>query len=546
MTDTLSNLATSRRSLVIGGGLGLAAMSLGLTSCSSDGGGGGKGAPKPTGPTREFSAGPSADGTPVKGGTLRIGVFGGNPAETLNPQVAVSIADNMRLYNLFEPLFAAGPDGSLTPKLATDAVSNDKADVWMFHLRKGVTWHDGKPFTADDVVFTIKNSWGAPTNYFNACLANIVDFGNVAKLDAFTVKVPLKLPIADFPSVTAFPNLYIIQDGTTDFTLGVGTGPFALQSFKPGSSSTFTANANHWREGGVHVDELIINSSFQTEESRFNALLAGDLDIVPQALPSLAAANASDGRIVLGHQPGPAMLPMIMRVDKGSLSNPQIRQALKMIPDREVFVSNVYNGYASATNDAPGRTDKYWAEDLVQPQDLEQAKSLLKAAGAENFEVELRTSTVVAGMNETATLFKQQAKGAGVNVNLKTYTPATYYSAEAGVFDRDFCLDFAAQGMNSLALFYMTWMLPGAPYNQSFYGGDEADKTLMLDAMGETDEAAAADKWHAVQEGQVKDGPYIIPAAQNWLDAYGENVRGVQTTTAYTCNGYDFASAWLV
>ena len=534
------NLDVRRRTLLIGGSVGLAAVGLGLAGCSKDGRN-----PSPIrSVTREFSPGPSADDTPRPGGTLRVGVFGGGPNETLNPQVAVGIADNVRLYNLFEPLFSAGPDGTLTPKLAVNAVSNPSADVWMFNLRRGVTWHNGKPFTADDVVFTIKNSWGAQTNYFNAALASVVDFRNVERLDAYTVRIPLKLSVAEFSSVTAFPNLYIVQDGTKDFNNGIGTGPFSLTSFKPGTSS-FAANKNYWDEGKPYVDELVVNSSFQTEESRFNALLSGDIDIVPQALPSLAAANASDGRVVLGHQPGPAMLPMIMRVDQGSLKDPKIRQALKLLPDRDVFVSNVYNGYGATTNDAPGRTAKYWAEDLVQEQDFDQAKSLLKAAGAEDATFELRTSIVVAGMNETATLFKQQAAEGGVKINLKQYAAANYYGAEAGVFDRDFCLDFAAQGLNSLSLFYLTWMLPGAPYNQSFFGGDAAATKQILDAIGETDETAAADKWHTVQEGQVKDGPYIIPAGQNWLDAYSPKVRGTQTTTAYTCNGYDFASGWL-
>lgn len=541
-SSTFNGSASSRRSVLIAGSLGVAGVGLTLAGCGGSDGGSKKGAASVS---KAYSAGPDASGTPVMGGTLRVGFFGGNPAETLNPQIAVAIADNARLFNLFEPLFAAGPNGGLTPKLAQTAVSNKTADVWMFHLRRGVVWHNGKPFTADDVVFTIKNSWGAPTNYFNAALVNVVDFANVKKLDNFTVQVPLKLPVAEFPSITAFPNLYIVQDGTKDFTNGIGTGPFSLESFKPGSQSVFNANKNHWNHNGPYVDQLIINSSFQTEDSRINALLAGDLDIVPQTLPSLAAANEKSGRLVLGNQPGPAMLPMIMRVDQGTLKDPVIREALKCIPNRDQFATNVYNGYASVTNDSPGRTDKYWAKDLVQKQDIAKAKSLLKSAGAENFQVELRTSTVVAGMNETATLYKQQAEAAGVTVNLKKYAPANYYSENAGVFNRDFCLDFAAQGMNSMSLFYLTWMVPNGPYNQAHYGGDKADLAMIMDAISEVDETKAADKWHAVQATQVKNGPYIIPAGQNWLDAYGLNVRGVQTTTAYTCNGYDFAAGWL-
>lgn len=534
--STESTLWTpSRRSILMAGAAGLAG--LGISGCSPDS--------AVTDTSRTANAGAATEGTVKKGGQLRVGLFGGGAAnETISPVAAVGLADIARVLQLYEPLFSAGDKGALTPKLALSASSNTTADVWTFELRQGVTWHDGKPFTAADVVYTVKQSWGNPKNLFNSALASIVDFAGVSKVDDHTVRIPLKLAVAEFPSITAFPNLYIVQDGTQDFTKGIGTGPFKMGTFQPGVS-VFDANKSYWLEGKPYVAQVVITSTFQSEESRLNALLAGDLDIAPQTTSALANANAKSGRLVLGNQPGPACVPMIMRVTKGELAEPKIREALKLIPDRNAFVSNVFNGYGTVSTDALGQTDLYFADDLPHAQDLEKAKSLLKSIGKSDLNVELRTSSVVAGMNEIATLFKQQAIGAGVTVNLKQYPPTTYYSADAGVFDRDFCLDFASQGLNSLSLIYLTWNVANAPYNQSGFGADPADQKLVLDAISEVDKAKATEKWHAVQEGQVKDGPYIIPATQNWLDAYSLKVRGVQTTTAYTCGGYDFASGWL-
>lgn len=547
--NTLWTPETDRRSFLVAGSLGVAGAAFGLAGCSKK-----SGSPKSSGsggtaaggaPARAYSGGPATDGTPKRGGTLRVGLFGGSSAsETLNPLLVVGIADIARLFNLYEPLFSAGPNGGLTPRLAESATSNADATVWTFRLRSGVVWHNGKPFTADDVVYTVKHSWASPKNLFNSALATIVDFAKTKKVDAHTVEIHLKLAVAQFPTITCFPNLFVVQDGTVNFNNGVGTGPFKLKAFKPGLS-TFVANPNYWQQGKPYLDTLLIDSSYTSEQTRLNALLAKDVDVVPQTVPSLAAAYASGGRIVIGNQPGPACVPMIMRTDKGALKDPRIRQALKLIPDRQQYVNNIYAGYATVVNDAPGYTDQYWASDLVQTQDLDKAKSLLKAAGASDFAITLKTSTVVTGMNETSTLFKQQALGAGVKVNLQEYSASTYYSPQAGIFTRDFCLDFMQQGMNSLALFYLTWMLPNAPYNESHFGTNPADKKLILDAIAETDTTKAKDKWHAVQQQQVTDGPYIIPAGQNWLDAYGTNVRGVQTTSAFTCGGYDFASGWL-
>ncbi len=535
MTTESTLWTPSRRSILMAGAAGL--VGLGLSACSPDS--------AVTDRSRKANAGAATDGAVKKGGLLRVGLFGGgNANETISPVLAVGLADIARVFQLYEPLFAAGDKGELTPKLAVSASANAAADVWTFELRQGVIWHDGKPFTADDVVYTVKQSWGNAKNLFNSALALIVDFAGVTKVSDHTVRIPLKLGVAEFPSITAFPNLYIVQNGTKDFTKGIGTGPFKMGTFKPGTS-VFDANKNYWREGQPYVDQLLISSTYQSQESRLNALLAGDIDIAPQTTSALAAANEKSGRLVLGNQPGPACVPMIMRVSKGELAEPKIRQALKLIPDRQVFVDNVFNGYGTVSIDALGQTDPYFADDLPHQQDLEQAKSLLKSIGKSDLNVELRTSSVVDGMNEIATLFKQQALGAGVTVNLKLYPPTTYYSASAGVFDRDFCLDFASQGLNSLSLIYLTWNLPKAPYNQSGFGADAADRKLMLDAISEADRTKAAEKWRAVQEGQVKDGPYIIPATQNWLDAYSLKVRGVQTTTAYTCGGYDFAGGWL-
>ena len=526
----------SRRSILMGGVAALAG--IGLAGCSDDS--------AVTSTKRSLSPGPSNKGTPKQGGNLRVGLFGSGAAnETINPMVAVGLADIARVFQLYEPLFAAGDKGELTPKLAVSATSNSTATLWTFHLRRGATWHDGKPFNADDVVFTVKQSWGNTKNLFNAALANIVDFAGVKKADDYTVQIPLKLGVADFPSITTFPNLYIVQNGTKDFTKGVGTGPFKMGTFKPGTS-VFKAFGNYWQEGQPYVDQVTITSSFQSEESRLNALLAGDLDIVPQTTSALALANQKSGRLVLGNQPGPACVPMIMRVTKGELANPKIREALKLIPDRKAYVNNVFNGYGTVSVDAMGQTDKYFDDTLRHSQDIAKAKSILKSIGKSDLQVELRTSSVVAGMNEIATLFKQQATQAGVTVNLKKYAPTTYYSEAAGVFNRDFCLDFAAQGMNSLALIYLTWNVAKGPYNQSGFGANPADQKLVLDALSEVDESKAKEKWRAVQQEQVTSGPYIIPATQNWLDAYSTKVRGVQTTTAYTCGGYNFASGWLV
>src|SRR5207248_2596383 len=103
-------------------------------------------------------------GKPVRGGTLRVGMITAGPAETINPAKTVNLSDLLRIAQLYDNLFTVGPDvKTLVPVLALSAEPNGNATVWTLKLRPNVKWHDGKPFTADDVVYTLR-SWANPNS----------------------------------------------------------------------------------------------------------------------------------------------------------------------------------------------------------------------------------------------------------------------------------------------------------------------------------------------------------------------------------------------
>ncbi len=530
----------SRRSFLAMGAAGLAGAGLLLSGCGTGGRSG----------TRAFSTGPSTAGKPVRGGDLRVAMVGSGPAESLNVLSAFQPADIVRLYSLYDLLFIQGPRGTVKPGLVEHAVPNADASTWTLHLRRGVEWHDGKAFTADDVVYTIKHSWGSAKNVSNASLATVIDFAGVRKLDNYTVQVPLKLGVAQFPTITCIQQCLVVQDGTTNFANGIGTGPFKLQSFTPGSRSIFVANTKYWLHDQPYVDRLIVDSSFDNDQARLNALLANAADVVPGVAPALAAANATSGRVVIGNQPGPGFIAPVCRVDKGVYRDARVRRALKLIPDRDPYVNTVSDGYAVIGNDCPGFTNQFWASNLHREQDLDQARSLLKAAGHEKLNITLKTSAVVPGMVETATLYKQQALGAGVNVQIDQITPANYFTPAGGYLTRDFSTIFFTTGANSLPAFYLNSLVAGGPFSDSHWGDPGAPafgthNALLYDALAETDDAKAADKWNAVQRQLFDAGPYIVPANTNWVDAYSPNVRGAQTTPALNCDNYNFTGTWL-
>ena len=552
--------ALSRRTFLGAGAAGLGGLGLLLSGCGSSGGsGGGSGgsggsttADKAGGNgTKPISPGPPVGGTPVKGGSLRVGFVTGGSAESINLLTA-GYAGNMdftRIYALYDTLVNATPGGKVGPALATSWESDADAKVWTFHLRHGVTFHNGKSFSADDVLYTIQHSWANSKNAYNGAMAQIIDFKGARKRDAHTVEIPLLLGVADFPSVIAFPQCCIAPTGTTNWAAGIGTGAYKLGTFHPGVQSVFDANTNYWQHGQPYVDHLVVNSSYTTDADRFNALLAGQVDVVPNVDPALATANAGKNGIVIGNHPGPGFNELGMRADAGLFTDAKMREAFHLIPNRLKYATVALDGYGTVGNDCPGQTDQYWAQDIQTPQDLEKAKSLLKSAGHDGLTITLKTSTIVPGMSEFATLFKQDAAGAGVTVNIDQIPTATFETTATGLFKRIFEVNFFSTGVSSLAQFYLTSTLPKAVYNVYNWGSGTATfgpkNNLLFDALAEKDIGAATQKWHAVQKIMSSQGPMIIPAFTNWVDAYGGNVRGVQTNAVLNCSNFDFHGAWV-
>ncbi len=490
-----------------------------------------------------LSAGP-AGGTPVRGGTMVVGLGQpGGTAETIAVPQTYVIPDYVRTQNLYDPLFFPISGGVVAPALAVHAEPNADATVWTIKLRDGVTWHDGKPFTADDVVYTIKSSWASSKNYATTLVAAVVDFKGVRKLDRLTVKVPLLHPIAQFSYLTNMSNLYVVQDGTKDFSNAPGTGPFRLESFDAGKRSVFTRNENYWIEGQPYLDKLIFDSSFTRETARLNALLGGQLDVAPTVPQALAAANAS--RLVLGNQHGPGGCTLGFRIDKPPFNDKRVREAVKLLVDRPAIVDDVYNGYATVGNDLLGNTYQYFADSLKRDHDPERASSLLKQAGADRAPVTLYSADTVPGQNALATVFKQQAKAAGLDVQLRTVDSSVYYTDAApggGVVERTFSTDGFIGNIQSMPIIYMS--LFGSQYFNSTHW-PTTPNTLLFDALGDQDQATAKDKWLAVQKQQFDEGGYIVPAWQNWVDAYSDKVRGLKTTPAGPVDNYNFRTGWL-
>lgn len=505
------------------------------------------------GASKTSQTGPSTNAAgeqkPIRGGTLTVSVMGGASSETLDPSKGAQVPDLIRAIQLYDPLFIANGSLQIEGRLATSAESNKDATVWVLHLRDGVTWHDGKPFDADDVVYSFR-AWSSPQHFGNPILAGLVDFKHVRKLSRLKVEVPLLMPVASFTSLFTQPYNMVMQDGATAASYKrhpVGTGPFMYQSFVPGKQSVFVRNPRYWEPGDKpYVDRLVILSSFTDEGARLNALLSGQTNALASMTPSHWKAQQSAGQVTLLRSAAPWGQEICMRVDKAPFNDVRVRQAMKHIIDRQAIVDAGFQGLANVGNDLFGGAKQYRAKHFLDlpphPHDPEKAKALLKAAGQENLSFTLPIAPALPGYVEAGTLFAEQAKAAGVNVKLEQVSVGQYFAYPQypnRTIQVSSTLVYA-----DLTPLYRAFFGSGSFVDETHWGTPARDAQLNK-AIAATDEQQAADLWREIQQTQYDQGGEIVFAQADYLDAVAKNVHGLTAGPVLPFNGCRFLDGWL-
>jgi peptide/nickel transport system substrate-binding protein len=525
---------TRREILRTGGAFTLSMAGLGLLA--GCGGGGGGSATTAGGTTQ-------AGGAAVRGGTLRVGLTTGGSAETINPAQTLNSPDISRVYALYDQLYTVKPNLEVAPSLVSESDVSADAKTWTLRIRDGVTFHNGKEMTADDVVWSLRQ-WTKPEHHAYDTVGHLLARNGVRKVDPYTVRLQLKDPNARLTELLGGSAMSIIVDGD-DGSSNVGSGPFKFGSFTQGQESVFPANKDYWQTGKPYVDELRIISSFSDDTARVNALRGGEIDIAA-ALPFLQAKQIQDrgAGLKLLNSESPAFQAMYMRVDKPPFDDVRVRQALRLAIDRQQLVDQVFMGLGTVGNDVPGKGVPFSLTDLTRERDVEQAKSLLKAAGQENLRVTLQTSSAGSGFVESAALFKEQARAAGITIDIKREEPGQYFNTGTLYLNMPFAQTYWLSVYN-LQTFWSSTLTPSSTTNETHWPSSARERRLFAEANAAVDETRAAEAWGELQRQQYDEGGYIIWGQQNLLDGLADNVQGM-TPSRYTwCGGWTFEDAWL-
>jgi len=376
----------------------------------------------------------AARAAPKSGGRLRQGLTGGATSDVMDPgKILDSYMINLQFGQLRNNLTEVAANGELVGELAESWEANAKATKWVFKIRKGVEFHNGKTLTSRDVVDSLNHHYGEKSSSGAAGILTGVD---TIKADgANTLVVNLKGGDADFPFILSDYHILICPsngDGSIDWESGIGTGGYSLVKHDAGISSLTKRNPNYWKEGRAHFDE-IESIGLEDPSARTTALRTKAVDCIQKVELKTA------GR--LGKLPGVRVIPttgnkqvtLPMRTDLKPFDNNHIRMALKLIVNRQEWLDKIAFGYGELGNDNPiGPANIYRATTDELPQreyDPDKAKWHLKQAGMDKLSVKFHAAdTAFAGAVDAGALMRESAKPAGIDIEVKREPNDGYWS----------------------------------------------------------------------------------------------------------------------
>lgn len=476
---------------------------------------------------------------PKKGGNLRVAMLGGNSSDTLDAHTTVTQPDTARVMMLYDPLTTINSDAQVVNALAESLEPNANATEWTVRLRKGVTFHNGKPLKAEDVAFTFRRIADPKNPLVGASALNQVDLDNIKLLDDVTLRVPMKAPFAAFPECISAPVYFGIVPVGYDPAKPVGTGPFKFVSFTPGQQSVVARFDDYWN-GQPHLDTITL-TDFAVDTAAFNALQGGEVDVFAYAPLTLVSQVAQNSQLKsLVSRPG-QWTPFTMRIDQAPFDNPDVRMAMRLLVDRQQLIDIALNGNGKVAADVFSPYDRCYDASLHRERDIDRAKFLLKKAGQENLAVELVTADIANGVVQQAQVLAEQAKDAGVTVKLRNVTTDVFFGDQylKWPFAQDYW-DYSPY-LSQIVQGYR----PGAPFNETHWA-DDAWQKLYEQAQSTIDEQKRCEIIHAMQKIDFETGGYIIASFNQSVDLMAKNVEGFEpSASGYALGTFSWGKAWL-
>ncbi|TCR64189.1 ABC transporter substrate-binding protein [Bosea sp. BK604] len=484
-----------------------------------------------------------AQTAPRRGGTLRVSVD--QAVSKLNPLLTRVNPEYLVAELLYSGLTRLALDMSAEPDLAESWTNSADLLEWTFNLRKGVTFHDGSPCTAADVVASFEAILDAKTA--SPARQNVGPIAKIAAKDDSTVVFTLSAPFADLPVTLAYTNAKIVPAAVLKSGLekldreAVGTGPFKLVSFEPERQIVVTRNDAYYDKARPYLDRVVV-VVYPDSTAEGSALIAGDTDLI-STVPPTEFARISKASGVKGLRVASGQFCNVnFGCDQKPFNDVRVRQALALTVDRNAMVDFVTEGLGTVGNDVPlNSAYRFFADLPRKAPDLAKAKKLLADAGYPNgLEVTLIASDRPPLRTQLAVALREMAKPAGFTINVQTMPHATYLDQ---VWKKgSFYVGFYNMQPTADAIFALLYT-SNAAWNETRWNNAGFDK-LVNEARATVDEARRRDLYAQAQKLMHEEVPSIIPAffdllaaQRDWVEGYKLHPRGAVFRLDYVSLG---------
>ena len=479
---------------------------------------------------------------PKRGGVFKAGLGSGSTTDTLDPATwANNFTADMGLGVYGDMLFEINDKFEAAPNLVESFERSDDAKTWSMRLKKGVVFHDGRKLTVRDVLASINHHTGKTAKSPIKPVLSIIE-----RMDTdgdYGIVFHLKQPNGDFPYILTDYHLPILPanaDGTLDWASGVGTGPYKIESFKPGQRLKAVRNPDYHGTAWFDAVELLV---IHDVVARTSALKAGEIHYMDRCdLKTLSLLKRVPGLEItditsLSHYTAP------MDCTAAPFDNADVRLAMKYAIDREDILKKILFGHGRTGNDNPLAPSMKYAIDPrpVHAYDPDRAKFHLKKAGLSKLTVEISASDApFAGAIDAAQLMREHARAANIGISVKR-EPADGYWSNVWM-KKPWC--FSQWGGRPTA----DWMLstgyaPDAPWNESRWKNPRFG-ALLEKARMERDEAARAAMYAEMQQLIHDDSGEIVLLFNNFVSAMSAKIGHGPLNSNYDHDGGYMYKRW--
>jgi peptide/nickel transport system substrate-binding protein len=499
---------------------------------------------------------------PVGASELKVGLAA--PPSAMDPHFHNLTPNNSLLSHIYDRLVHQDPSQALIPGLAESWKAVNET-TWEFKLRKGVTFHDGSPFTADDVLCTFKRAPNVPNSPSSFGL--YLKGKTAEKVDDHTVLIKTGAPHPLVPNDLS--TVYIVSKSagceakTEDFNAGkasVGTGPFKFAEYVPGDRIVMAANDKYW--GGRLAWDKVTFKPITNAPARVAAVLAGDVDLIEDVPTADIGKLSKDGRVSIIQTVSNRVIyfhldhfretsPFITAKDGSAIKNPlrdqRVRLAISKAINRDAIVERIMEGAAIPAGQLLAE-QFFGVSKKLKPEkyDVEGARKLMKDAGFEGgFKMKIHgPNGRYVNDAKIVEVVAQMLTRIGIDTSVETLPPAVFFRrASSGAPDNMPEFSFILVGWGSgtgeassplRSLLYTVDSARGTgAANRGRYSNPEVDK-LVDEALVSVDDEKRADLLARATEVAIGDLGIIPSHYQLNVWATRKGLKIVPRTDEYT------------